>query len=142
MTLPSDGVRAAVLEIPHDAAAISGARDQVKEVLRAWQITELTDDVLLVVGELLGNAVRHGAPPIRVSLWGTPRDFCVRVTDQGAEMPRLLHLDTEAVHRRGLAIVAALADEYGVNPLPGGTGKTVWAKWKRISVTALHAGKP
>ncbi|MEO3809648.1 ATP-binding protein [Sphaerisporangium sp. B11E5] len=132
------GLRAAVLEIPHDPAAISGARTQVKEVLSAWGLAELTDDVVLVVGELLGNAVCHGAPPVRVSLWATPRDFCVRVTDRGPEMPRRLHLGPEAVHGRGLAIVAALADECGVIPLPGQTGKTVWARWKRIFVHSVH----
>ncbi|MER5645339.1 hypothetical protein [Streptosporangium sp. NPDC002524] len=54
-----------------------------------------------------------------------------RPPDSGAtsRQPRHLALDTEAVHGRGLAIVAALAHDHGVTPLPDRPGKTVWARW-------------
>ncbi|GII61359.1 hypothetical protein Skr01_14440 [Sphaerisporangium krabiense] len=108
------------------------------EVLVRWGYGDLADDVILVIGELLGNAVSHGAPPFRLSLWATTSDLCVRVTDHGLGIPRRLHLTLEAVHGRGLSIVAALAHEFGVIPLPDPPGKIVWARWR----TPSGSGRP
>ncbi|MET8157907.1 ATP-binding protein [Sphaerisporangium sp. NPDC005289] len=122
-------VRTVCWDVAHDPAAVSGARKLVREVLDTWGLGGLADDVVLVVGELLGNAITHGAPPIRLSLWGTAEDLCVRVTDHGAGRPRHLALETEAVHGRGLPIIAALTHDFGIVPLASGPGKTVWARW-------------
>ncbi|MEU9886603.1 ATP-binding protein [Sphaerisporangium sp. NPDC051011] len=141
MTTTPDGLRTACWDIPHDPAAVGRARDTIKETLAGWGLRDLTDDVLLAAGELLGNAVSHGAPPIRLSLWATGIDLCVRVTDHGTGRPRRLDLGPEAVHGRGLAIVAALADQFGVIPLPEGPGKTVWARWL-LRGTGTQAAQP
>ncbi|GGL13284.1 hypothetical protein Sme01_69580 [Sphaerisporangium melleum] len=124
------GLRTVCWDVPHDLSVIGKMRGMVREVLGAWDLAELTDDVVLAVAELLANAVGHGAPPIRLSLWLSGGDFCVRVTDHGPEQPRYLELDLEAVHGRGLAIVAALATDTGVTSLPDGLGKTIWARWR------------
>ncbi|GGK85616.1 hypothetical protein Sme01_38800 [Sphaerisporangium melleum] len=123
------GIRTACWDVAHDPAAVSGAREQVKEVLTTWGLDDLADDVVLVVAELLSNAIRHGAPPIRLSLWGAAEDLCVRVTDHGEGRPRQLPTNTEAVHGRGLPIIAALAHDFGVVPHSTGPGKTIWARW-------------
>jgi hypothetical protein len=41
-------------------------------------------------------------------------------------MPYVRHVDEDAEGGRGLEIVAALADDWGVYPLPDGPGKTIW----------------
>ncbi|MET8143628.1 ATP-binding protein [Sphaerisporangium sp. NPDC005288] len=82
-----------------------------------------------MIGELLGNAISHGAPPIRLSLWSTAGELSVRVTDHGPGTPRQLDLGLDADHGRGLPIVAAPAGDYGVLPLADGPGKTVWPRW-------------
>lgn len=63
---------------------------------------------------MLANAVTYGEPPIRLSLWAGRDELCVRVTDHGYEQPRHLDLGVEAIHGRGLTIVAALTDDYGI----------------------------
>ncbi|MEV6983131.1 ATP-binding protein [Sphaerisporangium sp. NPDC051017] len=124
------GLRTVCWDIPHDPAVLSKVRGMVHEALITWNLTRIAEDVVLAVDELVGNAVTHGAPPIRLSLWAGTGEFCVRVTDHGPGRPRRLDLADDAVHGRGLAIVAALADDYGVTPTPDGTGKTVWARWR------------
>ncbi|WP_189166690.1 ATP-binding protein [Sphaerisporangium melleum] len=130
------GLRTVCWDVPHDPAVLSKVRGMVHEALTIWNLTGIADDVVLTVGELLGNAVTHGAPPVRLSLWAGTGEFCVRVTDHGPGRPRQLDLAADAVHGRGLAIVAALADDYGVTPTPDGTGKTVWARWRFPSQNA------
>jgi anti-sigma regulatory factor (Ser/Thr protein kinase) len=141
MTETPDGLRTACWDLPHELAAVAHARNTVKELLASWGLRDLTDDVVLVVGELLGNAISHGAPPIRLSLWATAVDLCVRVTDHGTGRPRRLDLGLESVHGRGLTIVAALAGDFGVIPLADGPGKTVWARWP-LARTGSQGSQP
>ncbi|GII86735.1 hypothetical protein Ssi03_47250 [Sphaerisporangium siamense] len=126
---PED-LRTVCWDVPHDLAVVGRVRGEAAEVLRTWVPPDLAADVVLVVGELLANAIGHGLPPVRVSLWLTAGELCVRVTDHGPERPRQLNLGLEAVHGRGLAIVDALAHDSGTNPLRDSPGKTVWARWR------------
>jgi two-component sensor histidine kinase len=110
----------------------------VNETLTTWALQHLADDVILVVGELLANAITHGEPPVRLSLWAGNNELCVRVTDHSPEQPRHLDLGIEAVHGRGLTIVEALAHDSGVTQLPDRPGKTIWARWRLRS----HSTQP
>ncbi|MFC6085090.1 ATP-binding protein [Sphaerisporangium aureirubrum] len=123
------GSRAVCWDLTDDLSMVGKTRAMVRETLTAWAAPVAADDVVLVVGELLANALTYGEPPVRLSLWLGAGALCVRVTDRGAEPPRHLDLDVEAVHGRGLIIVDALADDTGVTPLPDGRGKTVWCRW-------------
>ncbi|MEV6984670.1 ATP-binding protein [Sphaerisporangium sp. NPDC051017] len=128
ITIPGR-LRSAAWDIPYDLAAVCGVRHRVQEALTSWGLAELADDVVLVAGELLGNAVSHGGPPIRLSLWRTRGALCVRVTDHGTGRPRQLDVGLDAVRGRGLAIVEALAGEFGIISRDGRPGTVVWAKW-------------
>ncbi|MEV7009857.1 ATP-binding protein [Streptosporangium sp. NPDC051022] len=135
-----DNLRTACWDPPYDPAMIGDVRRAVGERLAAWALAHLADDVVLVVGELLANAVTYGEPPIRVSLWSGADELCVRVTDHGADQPRHLDLGVEAIHGRGLTIVDALADDSGVVPLSPGPGKTTWARWRLAPVASGGVG--
>ena len=54
----------------------------------------------------------------------------ISVLDHGAEVPpdEITPPDAWATSGRGLAIVDRLASDWGVEPLEGGVGKTVWAR--------------
>lgn len=80
---------------------------------------------LLVISELVTNAIAHGGGPIQVLL--DHRDDVVRVevSDSGDGGPRLAPLEPESSGGRGLHIVGEFARTWGVRR--GSQGKTVWA---------------
>ncbi|MBB5625754.1 ATP-binding protein [Sphaerisporangium krabiense] len=129
MTATPDGPRTACWDLPPSPAVVGRARDLVREVLTTWGAAHLRHDVVLVMDELLVNAITHGEPPIRLSVWLASAVLCVRVTDHGDAMPRRLRLSPDALHGRGLELIDALATAHGVTPLRDGPGKTVWARW-------------
>jgi anti-sigma regulatory factor (Ser/Thr protein kinase) len=110
--------------------------------LDAWGIpygTEAHEEIVLIVAELTGNAVRHGHIPgrdfhLRVH---APADGCtvrVEVTDTRAErLPRCPTpvSDTAGTEEtgRGLLLVSRLAARWDWHPRPDGQGKTVRAQY-------------
>ncbi|MFD5481933.1 ATP-binding protein [Streptomyces hawaiiensis] len=99
----------------------------VRSFLEEWRMPELSDAVELGVTELLANVVRH-VPDRRCALLLLRQRTGVRVevTDGSQELPRTPPaLDTEAENGRGLLLLDAMADKWGVSPWHGG-GKTVW----------------
>lgn len=104
---------------------------------RAWvagQLPDLPDavfeDTMLLVSELVTNAVRHGMPAIEIGLVLAADRVRVEVRDGGEALP-VVPADQPSVDRptgRGLLIVAATAADWGVVRLAGQTGKTVWAE--------------
>jgi len=90
----------------------------------AWLIT----DVVLAVSELVTNAVVHGRPPIELSATRADDRLRIGVSDAEPQFAPAPALGVLAVGGRGLRIVAALADETGVDCHP--TTKTVWASWR------------
>ncbi|MFD8014798.1 ATP-binding protein [Streptomyces sp. NPDC058955] len=94
---------------------------------------ELTERAEQVVAELAANAVLHGRLRGRDFRLGLALDTAagvlrVEVTDaRGDRWPAVVREgEREGVGGRGLPLVAALADGWGVVPYPPG-GKTVWA---------------
>lgn len=82
--------------------------------------------VATVVSELVTNSVRAGAQTILVQLVLGRARLRIEVTDDVAGWPRLRTPRPDDPTGRGLTLVAALADGWGVSPIPG-PGKLVWA---------------
>ncbi|MEU5714447.1 ATP-binding protein [Streptomyces sp. NPDC020403] len=102
----------------------------VREALLDWACEVDVEDVLLCVSELATNALVHGVPPgrgFRVHLtWGAV--LRVEVHDSGGgEVARPSHTAPEAEGGRGLVLVGALADAWGVGKRD--PGKTVWCEF-------------
>nr|WP_127893782.1 ATP-binding protein [Streptomyces sp. S10(2018)] len=103
----------------------------VRSYLCEWDLAELTDAVELGVTELLANVVRH-VPDRRCTLLlrrrmgGDASGVRVEVSDgsPGQPVPSAWVSD-DAEGGRGLMLLEAVADKWGVGPGPGG-GKTVW----------------
>jgi anti-sigma regulatory factor (Ser/Thr protein kinase) len=127
--------RAWCVVVPHHARGARQARHRIAGELAGAISSELLADAVAVVAELVGNAIRHAQPlpgdVIRVA-WrvraGVSRQLLeVRVTDGGApHEPRQRDAGPDAIDGRGLAIVAALADRWGVER--DGLGQSVWAE--------------
>lgn len=113
-------------EVPADPSVTAKCRTLVRETLTGWQMPGLVDDVVLVMSELLGNALIHGGPPILLTLSAAGGVLYGAVTDRGPGWPRIREAGTDREHGRGLRIVAALTDRWGVDPVATGTGKTIW----------------
>lgn len=115
--------------------------------LDRWGIpydTDPHDAIVLIVGELAANAVRHGRVPGRdfqLRLHAAPdaRTVRVEVTDTRAErLPRCPALPEGVVGveeaGRGLLIVSQLANRWDWHPRSDGPGKVVWAEYVKSPV--------
>lgn len=108
------------------------ARLLATEWLRTWDLpTGLTDTAAHLVAELASNAATHGRLPGRdfcLVLHATADVLRIEVTDtRGDDLPCPQHPSAEAESGRGLLLVEALADHWGVEPGPV-PRKTVWAE--------------
>ena len=97
----------------------------------------------MIVGELVGNAVRHGLrtapvvyqlggagrPAIRLCLLRRIGEVMVAVTDPSDQAPLPTSPASDGESGRGLQIVGALSDVWGWSPIEG-SGKAVWAVLK------------
>jgi two-component sensor histidine kinase len=113
--------------LPPSAQSPLAARQFTRETLEQWQVPPQQEVALiLVVNELVTNAVVHTDGTVLLTL--VLRDDAVRVVvgDDSAALPRERERDLEATAGRGLALVAAMSRRWGVHEEEG--GKTVWAE--------------
>lgn len=95
-------------------------------VLRQWALgPKVTEDVVLLVSELVGNAVRHtGARVFGLRMRRRRGWLRVEVRDPSRGLPCLMPVQDMDVSGRGLFLVEKLSDRWGVDLLP--RGKTTW----------------
>lgn len=124
--------RTAVRVFPALLDSAHRAREFVEDRCRQWAIQDVVDDVLLVVSELVTNAITHARSACELRLVLTTSALRVEVGDggDGSPDPLLAHDDDE--HGRGLYLVAALSQAWGVDSDASG-GKVVWAE---VPITA------
>jgi Histidine kinase-like ATPase domain len=107
--------------------ALHEARERVAVVLAEWGLTgEAVAPTLLVVTELLSNAVEHGRGPGWLSLELADGSVRVEVRDDAPEPPSLRPPDPLRVRGRGLQLVEAVSSRWGFIDDP--PGKVVWAE--------------
>jgi anti-sigma regulatory factor (Ser/Thr protein kinase) len=112
------------LDLPADPASASEARRFVRRVLESWDAEALEDPALLLTSELVTNALLYARTPMKLRLRRRPGLVRVEVADEGAGAPVRRRYNSDASTGRGLALVEALADDWGVEPDNG--GKRVW----------------
>jgi len=97
-------------------------RHEVLVALAPLQLANL-DDIQLVVGELVTNAVLHGRSPRSLALFSQPGILSVAVVDGAPTTPKLLPHDPSRDGGRGMMIIDRLSRQWDVRP--HGTGKRV-----------------
>ena len=109
---------------PESAAAARRLTQVV--VLRQWGLTpKMTEDAVLLVSELVGNAVRHtGARVFGLRMRRRRGWIRVEVRDPSRGLPCLMPVQEMDISGRGLFLVDKLSDRWGVDLLP--RGKTTW----------------
>ncbi|MEV6024626.1 ATP-binding protein [Streptomyces sp. NPDC052036] len=110
--------------------AVPAARRFAREALAVWALAgaQRSDDALLCVSELATNALVHGVPPgrrFRVFLRYDGAMLGLEVHDSGGGEPRIPEQADE--DGRGLLLVAALADKWGVDERD--SGKVAWCEF-------------
>lgn len=99
----------------------------VRSFLEEWDMAGLADAAELGVTELVANVVRH-VPDRRCTVVLLRQTAAVRVevTDGSDHLPSLsAGLSADSETGRGLVLLDAVADKWGVDAVSGG-GKTVW----------------
>ncbi|THA70883.1 ATP-binding protein [Streptomyces sp. A0642] len=126
------------MAVPHGPAGVGQARHRMREQLRSHGVPDsVVDDAVLILSELLSNACRHGRPlgrhtdvgdgDVRAA-WHVDRTggLTVEVTDGGGPTrPVPATPSVTARGGRGLNIISALAEEWGVRDDSSGE-VTVW----------------
>jgi anti-sigma regulatory factor (Ser/Thr protein kinase) len=109
------------------AASVPEARRYVARAL-AGLPADVRERARLLVSELATNALLYSPGGFKVSAVYRPHDGVVRVqvTDFGDGEPRLARARATDEHGRGLQLVAAFSDHWGVDKHSGAPGKTVW----------------
>lgn len=106
---------------------IGQVRRIVSAQLRYWHLDPLIDRAALGVTELLTNVHRHAAPDktCTVEIELLLDRLTVSVRDHDPRLPVVRTVGPSATSGRGLAMVAAVSESWGVRP-DGTSGKVVW----------------
>ncbi|MGV9572175.1 SpoIIE family protein phosphatase, partial [Streptomyces nigra] len=115
----------AVWRVPE---AVGHARRFTRRTLRAWQVPpQDRDTALLVVSELVTNALVHTDGQVRLDLTLVGRRLRVAVADSSPRTPvRPTSISWEATGGRGILLVEAMTTAWGTVPVSG--GKQVWCE--------------
>jgi anti-sigma regulatory factor (Ser/Thr protein kinase) len=137
MAIAQNGPMSSVT-VPHARSSVSAARHALADELAANGIAEpMRDDAVLVLSELVSNAIKHAAPlpsgEINVC-WALHQDCLhLEITDGGAlTRPQAAAAAVSSLGGRGLDIVRTICREWGVTE--EGNAVTVWADLPRSAM--------
>ena len=122
------------IALPRTTTAAVTARERVRATFGGLLVPERLADAQLAVTELVANAVVHGTGDIRLRLRVEGGRLYGEVIDDGGGFEHAIRERTPSdVTGRGLGIVAALADEWGIHE-----GST--HVWFALDVTVRMSG--
>jgi anti-anti-sigma regulatory factor len=118
--------RVAHVQLPNSLTSPRLAREFVRLTCADWHLDQLLDDALLLVGELVTNAIMHtdSSPIVRLELRRNVFSVAVRDDAPGEINMRDRGGGVTGIH--GLLLVAQIATVWGCSPTSAG-GKVVWA---------------
>jgi anti-sigma regulatory factor (Ser/Thr protein kinase) len=116
------------LALPPDVPAVRLARKVTRDALDAWQLGHLEDSAVLLVSELVTNAVRHaidtGAIGLELTIAGSWLRMEVQDGDPNwRQMRRPAECDEPGF---GFVLIDSLADRWGLRRISA--GKAVWVE--------------
>lgn len=115
------------IDVLPDLAVLGELRRSVAaHLLRSGWPAGAVENAVLVISELLTNAIVYGRPPIRLSLAQRAEVLCLEVDDAGNGQPTLESGRADGAGGLGLQIVDALAARWGVEIRA--PGKAVWVE--------------
>ncbi|MFJ3176761.1 ATP-binding protein [Streptomyces roseus] len=145
--LPHNGLIGMTTMMAHSAhltlnpspTSVGQARSFVMTVLLSWGVSVgavNVFDIQVCASELASNALTHAAGPefgflISLSLRGDV--ILLEVYDGSCEQPQIACPTETCMSGRGLHIVEALSNAWGVDICREGDGKIVWAAFKQAT---------
>ncbi len=110
-----------------DARRVGVARRVTAARLRYCGLEALVDDAILIVSELVTNAIQHGNGA-QITLTMTVRDgfVCLAVRHETPGRPVVCHADDDAERGRGLFLVDRLAAAHGGTWGTSDAGTSTW----------------
>jgi anti-sigma regulatory factor (Ser/Thr protein kinase) len=112
------------LRLEHGIRAPALARRWIVQRCREWECPELADSAALLVSELVTNVFLHARTDCSIHATFDRSVLAVTVADGGSHELVVHPASTSAEDGRGLAILEAVADEWGIER-SGGTN-SVW----------------
>ncbi|WP_190233391.1 MULTISPECIES: ATP-binding protein [Streptomyces] len=110
-------------------SSVPAARHHVEALLTEWKLGGLVDAATLITSELTGNVISHAKGTGEFFELGLRRRgglLILEVSDSYQwRMPELRKPGPDDLSGRGLLIVDALSENWGIRPRD--PGKTVWA---------------
>jgi anti-sigma regulatory factor (Ser/Thr protein kinase) len=112
--------------LPPSPESASVARWLVNDLLRNRVDADTLDTTALLTTELVSNAIRHTGDELVLTVRLDGARLRVGVSDSSHRRPQLVQVGSRDTSGRGLHLVEAMADRWGVDPGERGLGKTVW----------------
>ncbi|MEQ4721545.1 ATP-binding protein [Nonomuraea sp. B19D2] len=110
--------------LPKEIGSITAARRMARRALAECGYQGHHEDVLLVVSELVTNALVHGDGPPSLRMRGSAAQVRVEVGDAGERLPE--PREPGPANGWGLHVVSLLSTGWGISPRSG--GKVVWCE--------------
>jgi PAS domain S-box-containing protein len=110
--------------LPPRPESVAAARAEVRALLRASGRTDLLETAELLVSEIVTNALLHAGTDIDLALTLGANGLTVEVGDGSSHLPSLRHYAATSGTGRGLLMLEAMVDDWGV--LQHAAGKVVW----------------
>jgi anti-sigma regulatory factor (Ser/Thr protein kinase) len=115
----------ASIVLPPDPASARACRRFLVAALEEWGVDAAADEAVLLLSELVTNAVLHAGTEIEVEVHLDGKLLHVEVRDGSPLLPTSRRYSALSGTGRGLALVAGTARQWDAEPLPTG-GKRVW----------------
>lgn len=116
---------------PAQPESVGQLRKRASMIISAWTLsTDETQTAELVISELLTNAVEHGHGEMTLTVARTGSALEITVADHGRATRSTGSGDPDE-HGRGLAIVAAIAQDLHIDKAAGG--------WRALARMALQS---
>nr|WBO75836.1 SpoIIE family protein phosphatase [Streptomyces sp. SBE_14.2] len=113
-------------EVPADPAAVPRIRAEATRRLADWGLGEAAFTTELILSELVTNAIRYGASPIRLRLLHDRDSLICEVADGTSTSPHLRRAASTDEGGRGLFLVAQMSRRWGTRYAD--RGKIIWAE--------------
>jgi anti-sigma regulatory factor (Ser/Thr protein kinase) len=122
---PRSGIGQWEMSLHVTERGVAHVRQIARAYLRYWDLDDAGDVALLGLTELLTNVLKHADPKdARILMQAGPDGVAVTVSDFDACLPVIKPTGPLSEDGRGLPLLKAAADGFGIAPAP--TGKDVW----------------